>query len=87
MKALKILFTLLLAVFITVPAMALDQSACGDQFVYHADWNVVCEGRLELQDMGQFVNGVWEWDQAFLDEYNANNYTQNERRVHCYCPA
>ncbi len=77
MKALQILFVALLAVFIVAPAMAIDMGACGNDFVYNDDSNVICIGRLELQDMGQFdTNGNWQWDQAFFEGYIGNSYTQ-----------
>ena len=76
MKVLQILFVGLLSMFVAVPAMAIDYSACGNDFVYNNDPNVECIGRLELNDMGQFIDGVWQWHQTFLDDYNVNAYTQ-----------
>ena len=77
MKKMFAVFTMvmaLLAINFSTPAMALNPSACSNFGSFNMGSNVTCLGKLEMSDMGQFVNGVWQWYPGFASDWTANNY-------------
>ena len=58
-------------------ALASDVPTGGgcDNFPHTWGDNISCEGKFTLSDMGQFVDGVWQWDSDFAGLVGTYNFS------------